>query len=175
MVDDARDRLLDPRIEQARARYARSLVGSWSTAQGTFGVMMAQHWEIRPDGSGRFIDTGYSATPSSETRFEWRQDQPFVFELRETEVVEYGPVDPTDSDEGDETDDSPWIAITYDFIVVRTDVGEQIGLIDSARREAKEPSFHWSLAPLAHVNERPTGGAPSTTNCTAELTEKKDA
>jgi hypothetical protein len=143
----------DPRIEQARARYARSLVGSWSTAQGTFGVVMAQHWEIRPDGSGRFVDTGCFGTPTSETRFEWRQDQPFVFELRETELIEYGPGDPADSDEGDEgdeDDDSPWVAISYDFIVIRTDVGEQIGLIDIRRREAKEPSFYWSLAPLAY-------------------------
>lgn len=118
--------------------------------QGTFGVMMAQHWEIRPDGSGRFVDTGCSATPKSETRFEWRQDQPFVFELRETELVEYGPGDPADGDEGDETDDWPWVAISYDFIVVRTDVGEQIGLIDVVRRKAEEPSFYFSLAPLAY-------------------------
>ncbi|UQA59956.1 hypothetical protein [Polyangium aurulentum] len=147
--------VIDPRIEQARARFARSLVGSWSTAQGTFGVMMAQHWEIRPDGSGRFVDTGVLGYPKSETRFEWRQDQPFVFELRETELIEYGPGDHADSDENDENDendDHPWVAISYDFVVIRTDVGEQIGLIDIRKREAKEPIFYfyWSLAPLAY-------------------------
>lgn len=50
---------------------------------------MGQHWEIRPDGTGQFTDTGPFGHPRSETRFEWRQAEDFLFELLLTEIIAF--------------------------------------------------------------------------------------
>ena len=134
------------RIEEARRRFAQSLVGSWSTAQGTFDMVMAEHWEVRPDGTGRFTDTGPFGHPRSETRFEWRQGEPFVFELRLTEYVAISPDDDGELDD----DDRKWKAVRYDFVEVPTDVGPLVGLIDATQVGAKFAGFLMSLAPLAY-------------------------
>jgi hypothetical protein len=136
-------------IEESRARFARSLVGRWSTAQGTADMLMGQHWEIRPDGTGRFVDTGPFGHPRGETRFEWRQADAFVFELRVTAYVGDDDAQPEDEDE-DEDEDEPWRIIRYDFIEVHTDVGLQIGLVDVAQVGRELCGFLESFAPLAY-------------------------
>lgn len=145
------DGLMDPLIEQARARHERSLVGAWTTALGSFGAVMAQHWEIRPDGSGTIVDTGPFGATRSETAFVWRQAQPFVFELRPTGFVDHD-ADGLAEDEEDDDGDAPWIAISYDFTLIPTEAGgEHVGLVDSRPHDASEPRtffFYLSLAPL---------------------------
>lgn len=118
-MDDAR------RIEDARRRFGRSLIGYWRTAQGTFNGVMAQHWEFRPDGTGRFTDTGTFGYPETETQFEWRQLGDFEIELRLTEYVAHHP------DYASELDDEEreWQAIRYDFVVVQHDCGTEVGLV----------------------------------------------
>lgn len=137
---------IQARIEDARQQFARSLVGFWGTAQGTFDMVMGQHWEVRPDGTGRFTDTGPFGYAKSETRFEWRQSEPFVFELR---LIEYVAQEPDDDTEFDD-DDREWKAIRYDFAEVPTDVGPLVGLIDVTQVGAKFGGFLTSLAPLAY-------------------------
>ena len=136
-----------PWIEESRRRFARSLVGRWSTAQGTFDTVMGQHWEIRPDGTGRFTYTGPFGHPRSETRFAWRQSEPFVFELRLTDYMAL------ELDYASELDDEDraWQAIRYDFVAVPTDSGLQVGLIDVAQAGAELSGFLDSLAPLAYI------------------------
>jgi len=134
-------------ITAARRSFARSLVGRWSTAQGTFDKVMGQHWEIRSNGTGRYIDSGPFGEPRSETQFNWRQAQDFVFELQITTFVEYQSDFVADDDEAP----YPWRAIRYDFIIVPTDCGEFVGIIDTAQIGAKSAGFEMSLAPLSYI------------------------
>lgn len=57
---------IQTRLEAARRQFARSLVGYWSEAHyDGFNMVMNQLWEIYPDGTGQFINTGafgYSIT-----------------------------------------------------------------------------------------------------------------
>lgn len=142
---------LQPQLEEARRRFARSLVGHWSTSQGTFDVVMEQHWEIRPDGTGKFVDTGAFGEPRGETRFEWRQSEPFAFELREGAYVSFLPDEAAEPDDEVELadDDLAWRTIRYDFIVLGAEFGYGIGLIDVAQIGTEYAGFWMSLAPLA--------------------------
>ncbi len=133
-------------IEESRRRFARSLVGCWSTAQGTFNGVMGQHWEVRPGGTGRFTDTGPFGNPSSETRFEWRQSEEFVFELRLIERIAHQPEYAYELDE----EDWEWREIRYDFLAVPTDCGVEIGLVATAKNGSNFGGFFDSTAPLAY-------------------------
>lgn len=113
------------RIEDARRRFARSLVGYWITAQGTFNQVMAQHWEVCPDGTGRFTDRGPFGYPRAETCFEWRQAGDFTIELRLTKCVAHEPNFEAELD----SDDSEWQTIRYGFVAVQTDCGFEVGLV----------------------------------------------
>jgi hypothetical protein len=144
---------IQQRIDEARRQFAHSLVGCWSTAQGSFNAVTNQLWEIRPDGTGFYVDTGPFGYPNHESRFVWRQSQPFVFELRITEEIE---LEPEPSDEADtaveDVDDEPcpWISIRYDFKAVSTDVGMMVGMVREEDLASDGGSFFWSLAPLAY-------------------------
>ena len=139
-------------LEEMRRRFAHSLVGHWSTALGTAVVVMDQHWDIHPDGTGRWIDTGPFGHPRTEIRFEWRQSEPFVFELRELEFIDHEPAPEPPGDLDDDPSGQPeaWSRIRYDFIAVQTDCGAEIGLVDVAQIGRKFEGFYLSLAPLAH-------------------------
>lgn len=113
------------RIDEARRRFARSLVGNWSTAQGTFSVVAGQQWEIRPDGSGRFTEIGPFGHKKAETQFEWRQRGDFEIELRLTEYVSHESSDTADLDD----QDREWQVIRYDFVAVQHDCGMEVGLV----------------------------------------------
>ena len=136
---------MEQQIEAARRRFARSLVGRWSTAQGTFDVVMGQRWEIRADGTGRFVDTGPFGHPREETRFAWRQTDDFVFEMRLTERIS--------SERDDELDDEDraWRAVRYGFVVVETDCAALIGLVGAAPDGTTYGGFMDSMAPLAYT------------------------
>jgi hypothetical protein len=133
-------------LEKSRRCFARSLVGRWSTAQGTFDVVMGQHWEIRPDGTGNFIVTGAFGHPRSETRFEWRQSEDFLFEIRLTECIAFHPDAAIELDD----EDRAWKTIRYDFAITGSDFGFEVGLIDVAQAGMKFEGFLYSLAPMAY-------------------------
>jgi hypothetical protein len=141
-----------PQVEEARRRFARSLVGRWSTEQGTFDMVMGQQWEIRPDGTGKFSDTRAFRGTIGETPFEWRQSEPFAFELRLGDYVSFEPAEETELDEADSDDGEPWpwLTIRYDFTPVKTEFGLSVGLIDVAQLGTKCGGFLMSLAPLAY-------------------------
>jgi hypothetical protein len=107
---------------------------------------MAQHWEARPDGSGRLTDTGPFGHPRSETRFEWRQSQDFVFELRLTERIAFQPDEAVEREE----EDRQWYAIPYDLKAVPTDGGAHLGLVEVAEVGVLLDGFLDSLTPLAY-------------------------
>jgi hypothetical protein len=134
------------RIEEARRRFGQSLVGQWSTAVGTFNMVMDQHWEIRPDGTGKFTDTGPFGYPRSETHFEWRQPAEGVFELRLVKNIALQPGYEWELDEYERQ----WQTIRYDFVVVGTAFGDEIGMVDRAQLGSEHAGFLNSLAPLAY-------------------------
>jgi hypothetical protein len=140
---------VEAQIDEARRRFARSLVGRWTTAQGTFDAVMAQHWEIRADGTGQFTDTGPFGYIKAQTKFEWRQTEPFVFELRETEVV-IDQQDSTNEPDDDDDSDCAWVPIKYDFATFTTDCGTHVGLIAITRTGSNGDGFYLSLAPLQY-------------------------
>ena len=135
------------RVEEARRRFAQSLVGRWSTvSHDGFSMVMDQIWEIYPDGTGQFTDTGPFRYPKSQMKFQWRQAEAFIFNLRLTESVAYHPDDAFELDE----EDKVWTAIRYDFIAVPPDLAISIGLIDVAQAGRKYCGFYDSLAPLSY-------------------------
>jgi hypothetical protein len=131
-------------IEEARRRFARSLIGRWATAAGTFAAIMDQRWDIRDDGTGTYTDTGPFGATLSETHFEWLQSEERVFQLRLTRRVAAG------DDASLDDDEQRWLSIRYDFIAVATDAGTDIGLIDIAQAEQPNAGFLNSLAPLTY-------------------------
>jgi hypothetical protein len=137
-------------LEEARRRFAHSLVGSWSTAVGTFGSVIDQRWEIRADGTGQYTDTGPFGTPRLETHFEWRQNSKATFELRLVRRVALQPGDEPEPELDDE--ERQWQTIRYDFIMVNTDTGSRIGMIDVSQLGREFKGFLDSLAPLTIVN-----------------------
>jgi hypothetical protein len=136
------------RLEEARHRFAHSLVGTWSTAAGTFGAVMDQRWEIHADGTGKFTDTGPFGAPRHETHFEWRQNAERVFQLRLVRQVDLEPGSEPEPELGDE--ERQWQSIHYDFIAVTTDGGLEIGLVDAARVGRECAGFSHSLVALAY-------------------------
>ena len=138
-------KLVSPDIEEARRKFASSLVGRWSSAPGTFGMVMCQVWVIRPDGTGQFTDSGPFGYPRSETRFEWRQTNDFVFEMRLTEYVELHADYAHDLDE----EDREWRKIHYDFTETPVDFWTTVGLIDKAQ-VGEQRGFLNSFAPLVY-------------------------
>ena len=135
-------------IEETRRRFARSLVGHWSTAAGTSSAVMDQKWDIRPDGTGAFTDTGPFGHPCCETRFEWRQPDERVFELRL--VVRVAPQPGGEPEPPLDDDERQWQSVSYDFVAVATDTGHAIGLIDMAQAGRPHAGFLNSLAPLVY-------------------------
>lgn len=113
-------------------------------------MVMGQHWEIRPDGTGKFFDTRAFRGVIGETHFEWRHSEPFTFELRLGDYVSFEPKEEAELEEADSDAEEPWLTIRYDFIVVEKAFGV-VGLIDVADLGTEHAGFHLSLAPLTYV------------------------
>lgn len=109
-------------------------------------MVMGQHWEIRADGTGKFIDTGTFGYPNSETEFEWQQVEDFVFTLRVTAFVAHEPRDMVHFDD----EDREWTPIRYDFVPVNTDCGVTVGMIEASQRGGEFEGFFLSLVPLSY-------------------------
>ena len=134
----------EPNVESMRRRFSRSLIGRWTTQTGTFD-MIAQHWEIRADGSGLFVDTGSCGHPRSETRFEWRQRAERVFELRLIEFIALQ--SGQESELADE--EREWQQVPYDFIRFDSDVAPFVGLVDTS--SDVDNGFYGSLSPMMYA------------------------
>lgn len=147
------------RLEAARHRFGRSLVGCWSEAHyDGFNMVMNQIWEIRSDGTGQFINTGAFGYPKSKMQFKWLQSEEFVFNLQLTEYIRY------DLEENFALDDEDkiWNVIRYDFIAIPSeDYMINAGLIDVAQVGRKFCGFYESFAPLVYgksLNKEPLDG-----------------
>jgi hypothetical protein len=113
-------------------------------------MAMDQLWEIRPDGTGKYTDTGPLGHPRSETHFEWRQSAERVFEVR---LLQYVPLQQGDDWSLDE-DGHEWRSIRYDFVPVSTDLAVVIGLVDVAQAGSRYEGFLESGAPLVYCGAR---------------------
>jgi hypothetical protein len=132
-------------IEDARRKFADSLVGRWSQGVGTFGSVIDQYWEIRSDGTGLITDTGPFGYARSVRQFEWRQDEERVFQLRIVKLVEMdGAARALDEHE------EPWRAVRYDFIEVVTDACSEVGLVEVSDGGSRREGFAESYAPLSY-------------------------
>ncbi|MGL6073002.1 MAG: hypothetical protein ACRC8S_02450 [Fimbriiglobus sp.] len=155
----------DPRIEDARQQFARSLVGCWSSAQGTFDIVMGKYWEFHEDGTGRAVDTGCFGHPRGETRFEWRQSADFEIELKMGEYVPSHPDDAVEAeaDEGhdDEEEEDEWLRYRYDFEIIEHDCGREVALVGIVEYFNTPLSY---CGPIRDsVAEVPAQRSPSTT------------
>ena len=105
-----------------KERFANSLVGNWSSIEGTFSLM-SETIEFYPDGKGTWTESSGSGTCS--TYFSWRINTPFVLEML-TEYMDDGTDEPEDQEDDDE--EEKWIAIRYDFRIISNDCTKQIAL-----------------------------------------------
>jgi hypothetical protein len=140
-------------VEEARQRFATSLVGEWSTAVGTWRMAKDQIWEIRPDSTGKFTDTGPLGYSREETHFEWRQPAERVFEIRLLRYVSL--LSGGELELGE--DEREWRTIRYDFVPVTTDLEVVIGLVDVAQAGSRYEGFLDSGAPLVYRGPIPCG------------------
>jgi hypothetical protein len=141
------------KVDEARHRFANSLVGRWSTASGSFSQVMDQLWDIRQDGTGKFTNTGPFGHPRDETSFLWQQESEFVFRIRLVKQVYDLGLATQDETEFDETE-YPWLTVRYDFMVVATDFGFFAGLVQTSRVGTEFEGFSESLAPLVYIENR---------------------
>ena len=115
-------------IEEYRSRFRSAPVGTWETAQGTFDAVQSQVITFHPDQTGT-IDDHRSLSGSGPVRFEWREKEERVIEVRYSD----------DESEAEE----PWDEIRYDFKIKEGDTGSEVVLY-----EVGHDGFWDSAAPL---------------------------
>lgn len=92
------------RINLYRNRFRNSLIGKWTSAEGTF-QMMEDEFNFSEDGKGTWIST--SGSGEETIHFEWREKAPFTIEMREV-------------GEGN------WMEINYDFKIMENDLCKEV-------------------------------------------------
>lgn len=112
----------DPRIVErlrsCRAKFATSLVGRWSTAQGTFDAIMSEQWEFLADGTLRVSRSSRAGTDHDV--YLWEADGPFRVRLGL----------PPDEDEREVL----WWTVSYEFAVIEHDAGQEVVLREVGRK-----------------------------------------
>ena len=105
-------------INLYRNRFKRSLIGKWTSAEGTF-PMMFDEFFFNPDGKGTWLSG--SGSREYQTKFEWREKADLVIEIREEE--------------------ENWVEINYDFRVIGRGGKGIIGIVNSKRNGNVSSSF----------------------------------
>lgn len=103
-------------INQYKSKFQHNLIGKWSTKEGAF-LMMTDIFEFKADGTGIWIIA--SGMGEDIINFEWKPKVAFTIEFREID------------EEYDEIND--WITINYDFKLLKTDVSEEVILMQGNR------------------------------------------
>lgn len=132
-------------VEGFREAFRHAPIGRWSQASGTFGAVMDEIWEFRPDHTGRIIFLGPFGKPEEERRFEWRESgTERRILLRETDDA------PASADDGQS---DRWIEIDYDFKPMGTDVGKMIVMFQVPKTGMPFQGFFSSEAPLSYLGD----------------------
>lgn len=101
-------------------KFRLSLVGRWITIEGSFSLM-SETFEFYSDGTGVWIQS--SGSGDCKTYFDWKIEQPFVLQIRETNVV----YDSDDSPDFEYEEDA-WDEFGYEFKEIANDCGHEIAL-----------------------------------------------
>ncbi len=144
-------------LEETRTRFADSLVGCWSSASGSFSIVMDDSLQVNPDGTAIFRGYGCFGYAEGETHLEWRQSHPFEIELRVIREVILQRDEELDDDEDEDEgapkqeDGSPrWLTFRYDFVEVTHDLGTEVGLVAVGSDSKPHRGFYGSLAPMSY-------------------------
>ncbi len=143
------------RINAYRDRFKAGPVGTWTSCQGTFDMIMSEEWIFRPDGTGE----AWSNRDELITRFRWRSVRDLVIEM----------LDLSDGhDEPTTNRDDEWQPVEYDFSITSTDYGlSHVTMAERSRVGSNYEGFYLGLARLELVDEeasplfRPFGLEPA--------------
>lgn len=112
-------------IETYRERFKYSLIGTWTSDEGTF-QMMQDTFVFYEDGKG--VWTSLSGGDKHQIGFYWKPKSIRTIEMRETKQ-------------------DHWVEIKYDFKVIRHDIGETIILCEEG-----SDTFYWAVTRVTFVN-----------------------
>lgn len=153
-------------IELYKNRFQNSLVGKWTTIEGTFSIM-SDTFEFYEDGKG--IWTQSSGSGECVTYFNWKIDEPFVVNILETKV-EYLP-DSGTADDNQKADIEQWHKLEYDFKIISNDCGNEIALCNK-----NSELFYFAMQRIG-LQKNKTNGQPDPTSIkgTIDRTDDNDA
>ena len=115
-------------LTRYREAFATTLAGCWSTAQGSFDVVVSERWEFRADGILAVTSASAWSGTDHET-YRWESEGPFLVRL--------GWLPDEEDPEGS------WVTVPYEFAVLEHDAGREVVL-----RGAGQYGFWLSPAPL---------------------------
>jgi hypothetical protein len=138
------------RIAEARARFARSLVGVWSGAVGTSSTVGDEIWMFMEDGTGLRRVLGPLGDVREEVRFLWRSTGERTIETRIVAAAEEG----VERDVGAE--ERGWLLSRYDFRAIVSDTGTEVAMVETSATGDPAIGFGDGMIPLAFRGP-PTG------------------
>jgi len=112
---DAREPRLVARLAECRTRFANSLVGKWTSVQGTFDAVMMDVWEFRSDGTAVVHSYGPFGHLNGIEEYRWDQSSPLTIRIGE----------PPDEDCAEVTWSRP---IAYELAILEHDSGCEVVL-----------------------------------------------
>ena len=109
------DRGLLTRLAECHATFAESLVGRWSTAQGSFDNVMGERWEFLACGTLLVVPYGPFGRVYEQEVYAWKHAGPFRIHLGLRH---------------DEGSPETWVSrlVTYAFDTLETDLGPEVVL-----------------------------------------------
>jgi hypothetical protein len=107
-----------------KKRFCNTLVGKWTTIEGTF-FMMSDFFEFEQNGKGLWLQS--SGSGEQTVYFEWKIETPFIVNIMETKT-EYSILGVVEESFENELDERSWITQEYEFKVIKNDCGEQVAL-----------------------------------------------
>lgn len=98
-------------LEAHRAAFSTTLVGTWTSAAGTFDAIANERWEFQPDGVVVVTFHGRLGTTTDEYR--WQSVGPFRIRI---------------GIPGDDGEPAAWSVVDYAFGIVTHDAGTEVAL-----------------------------------------------
>ncbi|MEO7714892.1 MAG: hypothetical protein ABIY70_01710 [Capsulimonas sp.] len=136
-------------VFHSRQRFHNGPIGHWSSASGTFGIVMSDTWEFRPDGTGTYNEYGPFGGSRGETQFDWKSTGDCQIACKITSIV-WTEDDETEKEaDEEETISDCWVTVDYDFQLVNTD-GGAIGAMCSVHDGKIADHFWISFDPASY-------------------------
>lgn len=120
------NKTLKDKLEITKLKYKNTLVGKWSTIEGTY-FISEDFFEFHQDGTGYWKESSMSGSLKT-TFFKWSIEVAYTVQIKETKVVfdDNGIIEEFE-------EECEWDIIQYDFKIITNDCGQDIALcnIDS--------------------------------------------